>query len=94
MIMVHKCYANIKYDQYGNVDWAQDMNPMQRKFFELRENYKEIPEEMFTRAFDICWAKHNSNFEGMEFDMVLEPMKMDAEMKESRGHADFDRKDW
>lgn len=90
---MHKCYTNIKFDAYGNVDWSQDLSPIQHKFFELRENYREVPEDMFTKAFDSCWKKFNSNFEGMEFDMELEPLKMEAEMKQSRANADFDRRD-
>lgn len=91
--MVHKAYDGVKYDQYGEVDWSQDMSPLQRKFFELREVHKEIPEEMFIKAFDICWNKHHVNFGSDELDMVLEPMKMDAEMKQTREYAGFDRRE-
>lgn len=90
---MHKAYNGVKYDQYGNVDWSQNLSPMQHKFFELRENYREIPEAMFTKAFDACWKKHGSNFEGMEFDMALDPLKMEAEMDDSHAQANFDRRD-
>lgn len=91
--MVHRVYAGLKFDQYGEVDWSQDMSPLQRKFFDMRDVNREIPEAMFTKAFDICWGKYGTNFGADEFDMVLEPMKMDAEMKQVKEHAGFDRRD-
>lgn len=90
-MIMHKCYSGIKYDEQGGIDWGQNMSPMQRKFFELRETYSAIPEDMFTKAFDRCWAKFNSNFEGMDFDNELDPLKMEAESKRMREHAGFDK---
>lgn len=76
-------YNGAKFDEWGDLINSDSLSPKQQKYFQMRYFYKYVPEKTFLKAFNKCWNNSGIHFEGGDLDVVLEPMVMAHEKRQS-----------
>jgi len=71
---MHKVYTGVKFDEDGEII-KENLDPKQRRFFELKEMYKYTPSKLFEKAFDQCWNEAGMDFDASMLDMKLEELE-------------------
>lgn len=71
---MHKIYTGVKFDDDGEII-KENLDPKQRRFFEMREMYKYTPSKLFEKAFDQCWEEGGMDFDASLLDMKLEELE-------------------
>jgi hypothetical protein len=85
---MHKIYNGVKFDDDGEII-KENLDPKQRRFFELKEMYKYTPSKLFEKAFDQCWNEGGMDFDASELDMKLEELEEAERNKDMLSKSKF-----